>query len=314
MTKIKINSEFAHELVLAVPYAYWLHKQGRLEKVITSKGMSPFYYFCKNVEERFNIRTIDNSSAGLNDLPNSWIHHNSLAVTGKPYGELIGEEQDKINGVLDYSKWSPPSYWKHYENLNFDKKPFVVINNNYNIEYGMIESDSSRFFDIKCLYEFFSYLTEKGYVVIYKRPDNTEFAPDQNEINTLQKNLCLSANVKGLGIISDYDLCEYYDGKVINMNKLKLEYPDYSYNEFQLRLFANSSGFITPNGGGGILCGYFKAPIIMHVPHGKELRTNYLTNKDSYYQKLSENKLYTVLDPNNESNYQKILKKVKEIF
>ena len=38
--------EFGLELTLVIPYAYWLHQKGELEKVITTKGMKPFYYFC----------------------------------------------------------------------------------------------------------------------------------------------------------------------------------------------------------------------------------------------------------------------------
>ena len=52
----------------------------------------------------------------------------------------------------------------------------------------------------------------------------------------------------------------------------------------------------------------------MHIPHGKELRTNYLTNEDSYYNKLSDNKLYVVIDPNNQSNYTKVMNKIKEVY
>ena len=83
MKTIKVNSEFASELVCVIPYAYWLHKRGELEKVITSKGMKPFYYFCDDVEERFEIRTFDINTNGLKDVPNDWIHHNSYAVTKK---------------------------------------------------------------------------------------------------------------------------------------------------------------------------------------------------------------------------------------
>ena len=36
---IKNNAEFGVELALAVPYAYWLHLQGELKTVITSKGI-----------------------------------------------------------------------------------------------------------------------------------------------------------------------------------------------------------------------------------------------------------------------------------
>jgi hypothetical protein len=37
--------------------------------------MKPFYYFCDNVEEVYDHRTIDNAAAGLESLPNNWIHH-----------------------------------------------------------------------------------------------------------------------------------------------------------------------------------------------------------------------------------------------
>jgi hypothetical protein len=42
---IDTNPEFGVELACVIPYAYWLHTEGRLEKVITSKGMKPFYFF-----------------------------------------------------------------------------------------------------------------------------------------------------------------------------------------------------------------------------------------------------------------------------
>ena len=38
----------------------------------------------------------------------------------------------------------------------------------------------------RLLSEMFYYFQKSGYNVIYKRPDNTEFTLDQNEIATLQ--------------------------------------------------------------------------------------------------------------------------------
>ena len=62
---VDCNPEFGIELALALPYAYWLHEQGKLEKVITSKGMKPFYYFCDDVEEKYEYRTIDNGASAI---------------------------------------------------------------------------------------------------------------------------------------------------------------------------------------------------------------------------------------------------------
>ena len=52
----------------------------------------------------------------------------------------------------------------------------------------------------------------------------------------------------------------------------------------------------------------------MYIPHGKELRTNYVTNKDSYLNKLSENNIYPVLDEGNLNNYSKVIEKIKTVF
>jgi len=311
---LRTNPEFASELVCIIPYAYWLHKEGKLEKVITSTGMKSFYYFCNDVEEQYKFRTLDNLNSGLNEVPNNWVHHNAEAVTGKDYSELTEEEQNNMNGVLDYRKWSPPPYKDYYQTDEFNHlKPYIVVNNNYNIEYGKPISESLRFFDIKTLYDIFNYLTNSGYIVIYKRPNNTEFAPDNNEIETLNRNITLTAKVEGQGIITDYELCEYYND-VINMNKMKEEYSQCTYNDFQLKLFSSADGFVTTNGGGGILCSYFKKPVVMYVPHGKELRKNYITNRNSYLNKLSGDNIYSVLDPGEINDYSKVIKKVKEVF
>ena len=75
--------------------------------------------------------------------------------------------------------------------------------------------ESVGYFDIKCLYEIFNYLTDKGYTVIYKRPKNTEFPLDQNEMVTLHNKETLSFDVDGIGNISDYNLTKWYDDVIL---------------------------------------------------------------------------------------------------
>ena len=180
---IKTNPEFGVELVLTTPYAY--HNRDRVETIITSKGMKPFYYWCDDVKEEFNERTIDNQAAGLDSLPNNWIH---------------GINPLEEPAVLDYSEWEVPPYREHYKNKNYDMGKMVFISNKYNVEHG---HEPFGYFDIQCLYDMFTYLTSCGYEVIYKRPINKEFPIDQNEMGSIHQGLDIKADVEGIGVISD---------------------------------------------------------------------------------------------------------------
>lgn len=301
---IEVNPEFASEIVLCVPYAYYLHKNDLLECVITSKGMKPFYYFCNNVKESFTSRSLDNLVA-LKDVPNKWLHNS--------------EAGGKRNGVIDYTEWIVPPYREYYKNNLFDDlKPYIVVNNIYNVEPGPYGYKPYRYFDIKNLYDMFVSLTEKGYNVIYKRPLNNEFVIDQSEQVTLTSNLKITADVENLGTITDFDLIKYFN-KVYNLNDLQKKY-NLEYNELQLKLFSESEGFVTVNGGGGILCAYFDKPVIKYVNKGKELRPMYLEYPDSYINKLSSAKVYPVFDnfeewpKNGGRNYTKLISTIESVF
>jgi len=311
---IDVNPEFGYELACSIPYANYLHQRGELEKVVTCKGMKPFYYFCDNVEEKHDTRSIDNGSNGVKNLPNTWIHHNAKKVFGVDRSEL--PDPDQANGILDYSEWLPPDYRQYYSKDGLQlHKPFVVVSNRYNIEHGMLPRG---YFDIKCLYDIFNYLTSKGYAVVYKRPRNTEFTLDQNEMQTKSLGLEITSQVEGLGTITDYQLTDYYED-VILLDKIVENNPNYSYNLTQLKLFANASGFISMAGGTGIFCSYFKVPNITYVTTSGELRPNYFQER-SYYRMLSNAPIFPIVDPETEiskrgyRDYEPLLKTVKEVF
>jgi len=324
---IKSNPEFGIELALVIPYAYYLHTQGKLKTVVTSKGMQPFYYFCDNVREEFNIRTIDNEAAGLYNIPNPWIHHNALKVFKKGYSLLSKEDQIRANGVLDYTEWKCPPYSEYYKNNNFNfKKPLVFITNKYNIEHG---EEPFGFFDIQCLYDIFSYLTERGYCVVYKRATNKEgFAIDQNEHNTIISNLRgIQANVEGVGLINDHELTKFFDDVYLIDDLIKKD-----YNKTQLEIMAQAEGFISVCGGNSVLSSCFGKPVISYVHKGKELRPGYFSD-DSYFKQLSNADITPVFDViasinninlaqeyghtinyTNKNNYKELLETIKDKF
>ena len=123
MKEITVNCEFASELVCVIPYAYWLNKRNRLGKVITSKGMKPFYYFCDDVEEKYDFRTIDNNVANVSSLPNSWIygsHKNAELYKDEWEHWESFRNVDRGCGILNYEKWKMPNYNNQYKNDKFE--------------------------------------------------------------------------------------------------------------------------------------------------------------------------------------------------
>ena len=301
MAVVNCNPEFGIELVLAVPYAYWLYEHGELDGVITSTGMKPFYFFTDNVEERYTFRTIDNKAANMDSLPNNWIY---------------GPNSNVEPGVLNYDQWSVPPFKDFYKNdeIIFDK-PYIVVSNKYNWEHG---HEPYGFFDIKCLYEMFNYLTDKGYTVIYKRPKNDEFPLDQNEIVGLRQGFRdIVSDVEGIGKINDFQLATYYDG-VYCLDDLLNTYSNYSYNELQLKLYANASGFISVGGGNCLLCCLFQKPTVVYFGGNmvESCRPNFWT-KNNYHFKINP-LIKPVLDNDRKimlnDEYREFIETIKNTF
>ena len=321
---IDTNPEFGIELTLVIPYAYYLHTQGKLEKVITSKGMKPFYYFCNNVEEKYNYRTVDNKAAGMDSIPNNWIY--GFKENAKLYKDEWPEWEEFADvergcGILDYRQWKLPNYIEHFKNdlINLDK-PFIVISNRYNWEHGQ---PPKGYFDIKCLYNIFNTLTEKGYAVIYKRPKNTEFPLDQNEINTLRNNESLMADGEGIGPVTDFELTSFYKD-VHLLDDISTNHPNLSYNQLQLNLFANAEGFITMGGGSTLFPCFFKKPTVAY--YGGTLTE---INRKCFWSDSKGNKniknYHYMINPNlipfvdkdskdMEDSYKNFIKKIKQVF
>ena len=325
---IDINPEFGVEITLGVPYAYWLHLNNRLGKVVTSKGMKPFYFFCDQVEEKYETRTIDNKAAGMDKLPNSWIY--GQKENAALYRDQWEDWKDFVDvergcGILDYRQWEVPDYTTYYKDDPAYKvdKPFIIISNRYNFEHG---HPPLGYFDIEAIYNLTLYLTSKGYAVVYKRPNNTEGFPlDQNEITTVLNQCKLQANVEGYGVLDDYELIRNLPGAYL-MEDFYKGSSAHSYNEAQLKLFSNAAGFITIAGGGStLLPALFKKPTVSYF--GREmqesLRKNFFydetgkVNVMNYHFKLNPN-LVPFVDKDGEdmiyNKYGEFFKKVKEVF
>ena len=318
---VTCNPEFGCELVCVIPYINYLHKNKMLEKLYTVKDMKPFYFFLEDnmIEEVFDTRTVDNNIS-LKDVPNNWIHHNSKAITGKEYSELTLEEQKEVNGVLDYTEWIPPDYVSKYKDLvkPFTDKPYVVIFNKYTLEHGNIPIG---YFDMIMLQQIIEYLTGLGYAIVYRRPDNNNYAQDQNEYESSNSNLFNTYGIKAYdqddNMVTDKQLLTYYEDCFL-LEDLFDKSEISSKNEFELSLYSNAQGFITVNGGNCVLASIFGKPIVVYVCEGKELRENYF-NSNCYFKRFANSEIFPIFNPINTiklsgRNYNGVINTVKKVF
>jgi len=283
---VECNAEFSVEFILAAPYAYWLHKNGLLNETISVKDSKSMYFFSENHTEKYAHREIDNGAAGLNKLPNNWLHHNPAVSNGKA-------------GILDFAQWEFPPYKEHFKNDTFVwDKPLCIISTKYASEWSGVPTN---FLDIKTLYELFDYLTDE-YTVVYKRPKNTDYSADQNELHNVGD---VQANVEGIGMINDYDLARRM-GVLVFRDLLEV-HKDLSYNELQFKLYANCEKFITTQGGNSTIAGAFGKQNINFIKRGKELRDHY-HDEGGWYNRMNGCKVTQA------SDYNKLINLVKEMY
>lgn len=134
------NTEFAYELIAALPYAYYLHSKGMLDKTISAIDTECLYYFSPNHEINSEQRSWYNTPKARN-IPNMDIH--------KPF--------------LRKEQFLPPPLKEYYVNDRFKfNKETVIICNRYNIEWG---KKPINYFNISMLRKIFEVL--KDFQVIY---------------------------------------------------------------------------------------------------------------------------------------------------
>ena len=249
--------EFGQEMVLCLPYVYWLNNRGMLESTKSCPDTKCFYYFSPNHTEISTHRTIDNAVAGCKQFPNDWHHHID---------------------TFSYDYWTPPPLKDHYKKNNEIEfgKEVVVVNNKYNGEWG---KEPVNYIDFETLDTLLKLLTKK-YIVIYRRATLELCVGDQNELAG-QRHITDKS-----GQVTDFDLCDSYQN-VYTFQKLMSNYPYFTFNMFQCKIFSLCDKFITVQGGHSYLVGYFAKMNLNLIKKGRELRDGYYTNPNSWYGKLN---------------------------
>ena len=246
--QLEVNNEFGNEVILYIPYYFYLYTNNLLfdNKIITYKGMKPFYYF------------LDDNCIIERNIQRTYIFPNNRPL-------LINDNEHVKNFNINF--WIQPPYKSIYKNniILFDK-PILVIHNKYNIEWGI---KSINCFNLNILRTIFNKLEDK-YQIIYIRPSNKVIDPNFSyDHNTILDNF------------NDDELIENeFKDKVIIFNNLIKKF-NYTYNELLLMLYSNCENYISVQGGSTYLINYFFNKMIILHKQGDEIKAG---SYDGWYK------------------------------
>ena len=237
--------EFGFELLAVVPYAYWLHRQGRLERTIGGLDTRCLYYFSENHEER----PVERHYVPITEYP--------VGERGWPFGyDLL-----TFPRVLDTRKWSPPPYREAFRDERFRwEKEICILSNQISDEQFPADSqwptnfEPTNFIGTELLLRLIGMLRGR-YQVIYNRPRASDIATDHQTIHE----------------IGDIEAVERAFPDTVTIQKLHARYPTLSFNEVQLRLYSNCHRFVSVLGGSAFLASYFGGINIVLARRGWEV-------------------------------------------
>jgi hypothetical protein len=229
--------EFAFEHVAVIPYAFWLHQQGRLTSTASVADTACLYYFSPDHTEVALDRRL-------------------VPISEYPVAHAIPFDHERFPRVLDTTQWQAPPYREVYADdgrFRFTKPPVVVCNKTNTEPY-----EPNRFavnhLDNELLLALLHELTPR-FTVVYNRPRATDIVPDHAEILEL----------------GDIEAAKRASPDVVTIQELHAEHPDLTFNELQLRLFATCERFVSVLGGASYLASYFGGTNVVYAQAGWEV-------------------------------------------
>lgn len=251
---LEYQGEFGFELTTMLPYAYYLHRVGRLNSTASCGAMSALYYFSPHHENRACQRSYGHSKVltakhgfplWWGDWPeDAWVHWQ--APPFRAHFQAMALPDD----------WPRSLSWK-----SLSAKPLVVIANKYTIEW---DHDPVNFISLDALDKLLTLLTPH-FVVVYNRPllQRGAGADDQKALP-----------------FEDHDLVRGWQHPD-NSSKATLPIvlqdlstPDGDMNLQQLLVYSRSTRFISVQGGVMVLPSYFGGIHVIVHREGREHGSN----------------------------------------
>src|SRR5579871_237708 len=237
--------EFAFELLAVVPYAYWLHRNGRLRLTQSTADTKCLYYFSPRHQELSGQRSY-------------------VPVTEYPNGitSIRRFDAHAFPERLDTTQWIPPPYKLTYRNTTFRwSKELCIVCNKFTREPSLLFHRAVNFISVPDLLKLLQMLTPR-YQVVYVRPRPSDIINDHQAIRPF----------------GDFEAIQSRFPDVVTIQQLHASHPEFTFNELQMRVFANCERFISVLGGSSYLASYFGGTNIVYAREGWEVRCNAYAN------------------------------------
>lgn len=230
--------EFAFELLAVIPYAYWLHRNGRLDFTVSTRDTRALYYFSANHEERSVPRRYVPITEYPVGVPGTWRY-----------------DRHAFPASLDGARWIPPPYREIYgpKRLSFAKETCVVCNKASDESY-LRRGLNINAMSTELVLELVGSLRDR-YQVVYVRPRRADIVNDH----------------QGIRELGDIEAVARAYPDVLTIQDLHADHPELSFNELQLRLFAGCERFVSVLGGSSYLASYFGGTNVVYARRGWEV-------------------------------------------
>jgi hypothetical protein len=230
--------EFAFELLAVIPYTYWLYCTGQLRFTQACTDTRCLYYFSPAHEEFQRHR----SYVPVTDYPS--------ASTSRLRWDVYAFPQH-----LDTAKWIAPPYKSTYTNDTFRwPKELCIVWNKYTAEPSVRFRRAVNYLPVPVLLRLLELLTPR-YQVVYVRPRADDIVGDHQAIRDL----------------GEFNIIRAHFPDVLTIQQIHAAHPQLSFNELQLRLYANCERFVSVLGGSSFLASYFGGTNIVYAREGWEV-------------------------------------------
>jgi len=264
--------EFGFELLAIAPYAYWLQRNGRLRFTQGCPDSRCLYYFSP-LHEEFPGRR---SYVPISEYPSARTSPFKWDVHAFPQH-------------LDTAKWIAPPYKSVYHNEVFRwTRNLCIVSNKYTREPSVWLGRPLNFIPSPVLFQLLELLTPH-YQVVYVRPTPQDIVGDHQTILEL----------------GEFEAIRQRFSSVLTIQQIHAEHRHLSFNELQIRLFANCEHFVSVLGGSAFLASYFGGTNIVYARDGWEVSCNAYTN---WFHLFSGARVLTA------STYRRLLELVKSEF